>query len=229
MLAEVHTYDLGRGGLLWQQGALRLYALDAEPFALAQDAAYWLLVSAAEVRAELGALRCTLPAEHYLATPGPGSVCGGRALLIEQRGYRNLRQLGGPLEPTGRLNYVDGCTDTLLVCPPRRGEPCLNHLHIPAHTRQSAHTHPSLRIGMIARGTGVCVTASGEVPLRPGLAWLIPAGLVHSFSTCEQALDVVAWHPDSDFGPLDQDHPMINRTLLQSSLAIHTDAGRLRD
>ena len=26
-------------------------------------------------------------------------------------------------------------------------------------------------------------------------------------------LDVIAWHPDSDFGPTDQDHPMINRTL----------------
>jgi len=69
-----------------------------------------------------------------------------------------VRQFGGPLEATGRLRYVDGCSDTLLVCPPRLGEPCLNHLHIPPHTQQSEHFHPSLRIGVIARGAGVCHT-----------------------------------------------------------------------
>jgi len=28
---------------------------------------------------------------------------------------------------------------------------------------------------------------------------------------------VIAWHPDSDFGPRDDDHPMINRTLIPST------------
>jgi hypothetical protein len=89
-------------------------------------------------------------------------------------------------------------------------------LHIPPHTRQSSHTHPSLRLGVIARGSGVCHASSIEVPLQPGMGWLIPAGLEHSFSTRAQPLDVFAWHPDSDFGPTDADHPMINRTLLGS-------------
>lgn len=215
MQEAFRVFDLDGGGVLWHVGALSVHALTAAPFVLAADAAYWILVTAGEVHAELGAARFTLHAEHYLASPGTGRVRGGRGLLIEQRGYRNLRQLGGPLEASGRLRYVDGCSDTLLVCPPRLGEPCLNHLHIPAHTRQSVHTHPTLRLGVIARGTGLCHTAYGEVALRPGLGWLIPAGLTHGFSTGTQALDVFAWHPDSDFGPTDADHPMLNRTCLK--------------
>ncbi|MEZ5578083.1 MAG: hypothetical protein R3F40_00810 [Candidatus Competibacteraceae bacterium] len=49
-------------------------------------------------------------------------------------------------------------------------------------------------------------------PLRPGMGWYIPSGCLHSFFTEEAALDVVAWHPDSDFGPRSDDHPVINQT-----------------
>ena len=38
--------------------------------------------------------------------------------------------------------------------------------------------------------------------------------LRHSFATDTSALDVFAWRPDSDFGPTDAVHPMINRTRL---------------
>ncbi|MEZ5600003.1 MAG: hypothetical protein R3F36_02845 [Candidatus Competibacteraceae bacterium] len=49
-----------------------------------------------------------------------------------------------------------------------------------------------------------------------GRAWagISLSGCLHSFFTEETALDVVAWHPDSDFGPRDDDHPMINRTVI---------------
>jgi hypothetical protein len=139
----------------------------------------------------------------------------GRGLVISHPGYRGLRQIGGPLETEGRLRYIDGCTDTLLVCPPRLGEPCLNHLHIPPHTAQSPHTHPSERIGVILHGRGECRTPEGVFPLRPGMGWRIPTGCLHSFSTQEEGLDVVAWHPDSDFGPTDENHPMRNKTIIQ--------------
>jgi hypothetical protein len=139
----------------------------------------------------------------------------GRGLVISRLGYTGLRQVGGPLEEQGRLQYIDGCTDTLLVCPPRLGEPCLNHLHIPPHTAQSAHTHPSERIGVILRGHGECRTGDGHVyPLAPGMGWRIPIGVLHSFFTTDESLDVIAWHPDSDFGPTDENHPMRNRTIL---------------
>jgi quercetin dioxygenase-like cupin family protein len=113
------------------------------------------------------------------------------------------------------LRYIDGCTDTLLVCPPRRGEPCLNHLHLPPGTNQSPHTHPSERIGVIVRGRGECRTPGGAYLLTPGMGWRIPTGCEHSFFTPDDdSLDVLAWHPDSDFGPTDEEHPMVNRTLV---------------
>ena len=138
----------------------------------------------------------------------------GRGLVISRLDYRGLWQIGGPLEEDGRLQYIDGCTDTLLVCPPRLGEPCLNHLHIPPRTHQSPHTHPSERIGVILSGRGECRTPEGVFPLSPGMGWRIPTGCLHSFLTQEEALNVVAWHPDSDFGPTDENHPMRNKTLL---------------
>lgn len=142
---------------------------------------------------------------------------GGGGLVISCPNYQGLWQIGGPLEKTGRLRYIDNCSDTLLVCPPRRGEPCLNHLHLPPGTAQSAHTHPSERIGVIVRGRGECRTGDGSVfALTPGLGWRIRAGCLHSFFTNEtESLDVIAWHPDSDFGPTDENHPMRNKTILR--------------
>lgn len=143
-----------------------------------------------------------------------GSVQGGQGLVIFYPNYIGLSQIGGPLETKGRLHYIDGCSDTLWVCPPRLGEPCLNHLHIPPHTDQTQHTHPSDRIGVIMYGEGECRTPDGVYQLRPGMGWVIPAGAKHSFFTQDVALDVLAWHPDSDFGPQDENHPMLNRTIL---------------
>lgn len=138
---------------------------------------------------------------------------GSEGLVISRFGYAGLRQMGGPVEAEGRLRYIDGCSDTLLVSPPRRGEPCLNHLHIPAGTVQTAHSHPSDRIGVVLRGSGECRSAGGAHELKAGMGWYLPAGCVHHFATAEESLDIVAWHPDSDFGPTDEDHPMINRTV----------------
>jgi len=159
--------------------------------------------------------RFPLHAGMFAVVPGAGLLEGsGAGLVIAMPGYRGVFQIGGPLEDIGRLRYIDGCTDTLLVCPPRLGEPCLNHLHIPPGTSQTQHTHPTDRVGVIVRGSGICRTPSGEWTLTPGMGWRIPAGCRHSFFTESDSLDVVAWHPDSDFGPTDEDHPMRNRTIL---------------
>jgi hypothetical protein len=39
---------------------------------------------------------------------------------------------------------------------------------------------------------------------------------------------VVAYHPDSDFGPQDEDHPMINRTIVDGVSASKIDAIRTK-
>ncbi|HEY3330590.1 MAG TPA: cupin domain-containing protein [Capsulimonadaceae bacterium] len=163
-----------------------------------------------------GGRRYPLEAGMFFAAPGACAVegDGSRGLVISRLGYTGLFQVSGPIESTGRLTYIDGCSDTLLVAPPVLGDPCLNYLHMPPHTDQSAHTHPSDRIGVIVRGSGECRTPGGRQALSAGMAWRIPTGCLHSFFTAESSLDVLAWHPDSDFGPTDTNHPMINRTFL---------------
>ena len=143
----------------------------------------------------------------------------GCGLVISRLSYHGLFQVGGPVEGTGRLRYIDGCSDTLLACPPLLGEPCLNHLHIPPHTCQTEHTHPSIRLGIILRGHGECRTPKGIFALSPGMVWYIPTGCLHAFYTAEEALDVIAWHPDSDFGPTHTNHPMVNRTHIEGASA----------
>lgn len=185
--------------------------------ALAAPDTHFGLVTDGEIVLARGLDRFTLRAGAFFVVPGAGDLdgAGGRCLVISRLQYQGLFQLGGPLEPRGRLRYIDGCSDTLLVCPPRLGEPCLNHLHIPPGTHQSAHSHPSERIGVIAAGYGTCVTDHGQYPLAPGLAWRIPSGSRHHFITTSSPLDVLAWHPDTDFGPTDENHPMRNRTFLR--------------
>lgn len=182
---------------------------------LSDDATHFGYVQSGECQLESAAGSYQLTAGMYFAVPGPARLLTrGQGLLIARLGYRGWFQLGGPIEPTGRLRYIDGCTDSLLIAPVTRGDPCLNLLHIPPNTDQTAHTHPSLRAGVVVRGQGCCRTESGEVPLAPGAVFVIEPDGLHSFHTAGDALLIVAWHPDSDFGPTHEDHPMINRTIL---------------
>lgn len=145
----------------------------------------------------------------------------GVGMVSSACNYVGLNVLGGPLEDTGRLRYINGCTDTLLVPPVRKGDPCFNHLHFPAGIVQTPHTHPSVRTGVVYRGRGECVvpTENKPVPLVPGHAFVIETDAVHSFNTTHEAMDVIAFHPDSDTGMTDDDHPMVNRTMVDGMSA----------
>lgn len=152
----------------------------------------------------------------YAQVPGGCWLYTGAGLIIHTPDYVGLLQVGGPVEETGRLNYIDGCSDSLLVCPATVGDPCLNLLHLPPRVDQTQHTHPSERVGIILSGGGECRTPDGVHPLTPGMFWCIPTGTVHSFHTGPDpaGLNVLAWHPDSDFGPSHDSHPMLNRTMV---------------
>ena len=39
---------------------------------------------------------------------------------------------------------------------------------------------------------------------------------LHSFRTTSDIMDIIAFHPDSDTGPTDENHPMINRTYIDN-------------
>ncbi|HRF64178.1 MAG TPA: cupin domain-containing protein [Candidatus Competibacter sp.] len=206
-----------RSGLLLDLGDIQVWGWMEKPLTLPPGATAFGMVTTGQTQLRDAETRVfDLNAGMFFVLPDGGVARGGSGLVIVWAGYRGLRQIGGPLEATGRLRYIDGCSDTLLVCPPRLGDPCLNHLHIPPRTDQTPHTHPSMRIGVILRGTGECRTPDGSYPLEPGMGWYIPTGCLHSFFTQDEALDVIAWHPDSDFGPRDDDHPMINRTQIPS-------------
>lgn len=159
-----------------------------------------------------------LEAGDFFSVQGAAQVISntGMGLVTSAYGYLGLNVFGGQIEEQGRLRYIDGCTDTLLVPPVRKGDPCLNHLHFPKRITQTPHTHPSVRTGIVYRGEGECVVpnAAAAIPLRPGNAFVIRTNTVHSFNTTSSEMDVIAFHPDSDTGVTDDDHPMVNRTLV---------------
>lgn len=174
----------------------------------------------------------SLSAGMYFCIPAPMQIMPSRhgdenvALIIVRHNYRGIFSLGGPIEDKGRLRYIDSCSDTLLISPPRLGDPCLNFLHFPKNISQTMHTHPSVRIGVIARGSGICKTPDGSFELSPGMLWLLPENAPHAFFTQDSTMDVIAWHPDSDTGPSDDDHPMINRTIVNGVSANQIDSIR---
>ena len=189
----------------WDNGLLDLPAgMTHYGFVVSQSAR--LLISGREFELEQG---------MYFSAPGGCIVEGpGAGIVASRLDYTGLFQLGGPIEQTGRLRYIDGCSDTLLIGPPVLGDPCLNLLHIPANTNQTSHTHPSERLGVVAKGSGVCKTPNKELELQTGTIFSIDAEGIHSFNTQNDSMLVIAWHPDSDCGPSHADHPMINRTIV---------------
>lgn len=139
---------------------------------------------------------------------------GGACFVAQRKGFRATNVHGGRIEFAGRLRYIDGCSDSVLIPPQVLGDPCLNHLHFPTEINQTMHTHPSVRVGTVARGNGYCITPEDSYELTEGALWIIPPGIEHLFRTTGSSLDVVPYHPDSDFGPTHQTHPMVNRTIV---------------
>jgi len=159
--------------------------------------------------------RYALEPGMYFAVSGQMSVGGGCGIILECEAYRPQFSIGGPIEAIGRLKYIDGCTDSLLLSPMKLGDPCFNALYFPPSINQTSHTHPSLRAGLVVSGRGECVTPAQTIPLEPDTAFVIETNGVHCFRTfSDQGMVVVAYHPESDFGPTDQAHPMILRTIV---------------
>ena len=53
-----------------------------------------------------------------------------------------------------------------------------------------------------------------SIGLKPGSIFVVPVDGRHSFFTDDESMDVIVYHPDSDSGPHDDDHPMVNKTLV---------------
>lgn len=140
------------------------------------------------------------------------AICSDVTYIHETSGLVN-EVIAGKIGLKGNQLYIDGCMDSLLVCPRKLGESCLNALYFPYNTKQEYHFHPSLRCGIVLRGKGKADIDGVMYDLCVGDTWVIPPNVTHRFITDDEELVVVAYHPDSDWGPTDEKHPMINRTL----------------
>lgn len=149
-----------------------------------------------------------------------GQESGTKIWTAIRHGFRVPFTITKP-EHKGRLSYIDGCSDTLLVYPPRLGDGSLSLLYFPAGIDQSWHTHPSIRLGFVASGEGVAHWTSPtnrkmETKLKAGMSFMLPSHGLHRFCTKSDAeMRILAYHPDGDWGPTDQAHTMLNRTYLK--------------
>jgi hypothetical protein len=143
----------------------------------------------------------------------------GEAVFIHRLGYKGQNTIGGPIEENGRLVYIDTCSDSLLVYPPRMGDPSLNLLYFPPNVEQTYHIHPSVRLGVVAKGSGIAWVKgqngdAKKIELNKGDLFCIEERETHRFSTELESMTVIAYHPDGDWGPTDHNHTMLNRTYL---------------
>jgi len=152
----------------------------------------------------------------YFSIPGEGWISGENSsgLLVTYSTFKGVFLIGGAIESIGRLGYINGGTDNVLIPPVMQGDPCLNALYFPPGIDQTAHTHPSYRLIIVVEGSGECETPDSITPLQPGVAIFIPANSLHKFRTIDDKLTVVCFHPDSDTGFTHKDHPMLKRTII---------------
>lgn len=170
---------------------------------------------------------------HYfsLVTDGIFSVQGDcEGFVVNRLWFEGFNNIGGPIEKQGRLKYIDGCSDSLLIGPPVKGDPCLNLLHFPKGINQTIHTHPTIRAGLIHQGSGICHTDEGPMELREGRMFILYPDAPHAFSTLEtDGMTLTVFHPDTDTGPWHDDHPMLNRTIVDGVSAREIDEIRTKD
>lgn len=212
-----------KSGILFDQtltmypSVMRGFKNEEREFGTSVSTTYGFVISGKLSLRVAGFGSCEFGAGAYFSCPGSMQLAGeGEAILVERIGFRGLFQVGGALEDSGRLCYIDNASTSILVHPPRKGDPVLNYLCFPQNIEQSFHIHPSIRMGVVYAGSGVCSFGNGEsFPLRPGTAFYLPERWSHRFCSHAEGLKVIAYHPDSDVGSTDQVHPMLSRTYLE--------------
>ncbi|MEZ6135554.1 MAG: hypothetical protein R3C53_11655 [Pirellulaceae bacterium] len=76
----------------------------------------------------------------YFSLPGRAKIIGNGCGFIATRiGWTGFFHLGGPAETQGRLKYIDGCGDSLLISPVVVGDLWRDLLYCTAHPTNAAH------------------------------------------------------------------------------------------
>jgi quercetin dioxygenase-like cupin family protein len=167
---------------------------------------------------KVGSERVVLKAGDYFSIPVKNQNikidAGNNLFIVFRLGFIGQYYIG-KTERKGRLSYIDGCSDSLIIYPPRLGDASLNLLYFPKNINQSFHTHPSIRIGCVISGTGISDTDDGANDLSEGVHFCLEEHELHRFKTSESEMRIVAFHPDGDWGPTDENHTMFNRTYIR--------------
>lgn len=171
------------------------------------------------LKGEVGLKRQGLPIVNlaegmYFSATGSFQLAGSAEVVVMRRiGYRSLFTVGGPAENRGRLVYIDNCSSSILIPPARMGEPVFNLLVFPPGVEQTMHIHPTIRMGVVLAGSGQCITPKNPpMPLEKGMVFHLAECSAHCFYSGKEGMSIIAYHPDSDSGPTDTNHPMLNRT-----------------
>ena len=153
---------------------------------------------------------------HYFSMPiwSYETQVSGFCFGVFRLGFKGQKVVG-ELESKGRLSYIDGCSDSLLIYPPRLGDPSMSFLHFPTNTEQTFHNHPSIRIGVVVDGHGIASTNQMEFLLEKDDIFMLREHEIHRFKTGNTEMNIIAFHPDGDWGPTDHNHTMLNRTYIK--------------
>lgn len=218
-----HLYDSYNGLVADDgEGTKVLGFSNARPWAttvrIPEGGAVFGYVAEGDVAIDFQGGRVDLRAGAFFTKPdGCRLILGGASrVVVFQRAGQHCFETIGLVEKSGRLAYIDGCYDTLLSAPPKKGDACLNALWVPTGIHQTMHTHPSTRAGYIVSGEGECHTRVATHKLRAGQIFFLPKNGWHKFRTdlAPTTIHLIAFHPDSDHGPSDDEHPMLNRTIV---------------
>lgn len=158
-------------------------------------------------------------------------------VTVQFEQYKGVFTLG-EIPSFGNLGYINGAYNRVLSGPQMKGLPCLNSLHIDVPIDQTAHTHPSTRVGVIMDGNieaRIYRNEDDKLPrkliLAKGDVFVMKPDTIHSFHKTDAQGDnpmhLVAFHPDSETGPTHEVAPMMTNSLVKGVSAsdipeIHT-------
>ena len=143
---------------------------------------------------------------------GPALIRSSR-LAVVIRGYMAEEHSARVGVRATVLPYVNGCSTREIFSPSRLGDPTLQHLRIPAFSKEQAHhTHSTARVVYVARGLGKSMVGmegkTFETDLIPGMVCVLDPFCPHHFETPQgEDIEVYPLHVwSSTIG--EQNHPM---------------------
>ncbi|CAN5811285.1 hypothetical protein BH20ACI4_BH20ACI4_26030 [soil metagenome] len=117
------------------------------------------------------------------------------------------------------LPYINGCSTKQIFPPIRAGDPTLQYLYMPPHSReQEHHIHSTVRVVLVLKGRGKSVVGLEdsvfERELNPGTVCIFEPMCPHHFETpFSEPLIVAPLHVFSAIPNLETNHPMFNGTI----------------